>query len=67
MYSHCSNNVVIGETVETTYPVQTPAVNFTLENDSVSNPHTLVLMLHNYCLGHGLSWRTNTAKNSTTR
>ena len=31
-----SNNIVVGLTVDATIPVQTPAVNFTLANSSVS-------------------------------
>ena len=35
-FSICSDNIVIGETADTTIPVQTPAVDFILENNSVS-------------------------------
>ena len=34
--SICSKNVFMGETDNTTLPVQTPAVDFTITNDSVS-------------------------------
>ena len=34
--SVCSKNVFMGETDNTTLPVQTPAVDFTITNDSVS-------------------------------
>ena len=38
----------MGETADTTTPVQTPAVNFTLINDSVSNFLMLLEIFHMY-------------------
>ena len=40
-----SKNVFMGETDNTTLPVQTPAVDFTITNDSVSNYFTSLYLM----------------------
>ena len=48
-----SNNIVLGDNADTiTYPVQTPAVNFTLIYDTVSKSHTIL-----YCYTEMLLFR----------
>ena len=45
IYIHSNNNIVMGETTDVTIPVQTPAVDFTLTNDSVSKISHIVIIL----------------------